>query len=83
MSSGQIPITGAQSNKTDSSPLYERRTLALLEAWHDMNAVVTNPEPSHVVLFDGGSGRVVSCLHKQIPFASILVEVRKQSLRTS
>ena len=29
------------------------------------------------------SSTFVSCLHKQIPFGSILVEVRKQSLRTS
>ena len=28
------------------------------------------------------SSTFVSCLHKQIPFASILVNVRKQSLRT-
>ena len=28
------------------------------------------------------SSTFVSCLHKQIPFVSILVGVRKQSLRT-
>ena len=31
----------------------------------------------------GESSTFVACLHKQIPFVSILVEVRKQSPRTS